>query len=82
MPGPTGPTNQKEITVGVAKNTNFQVSPNPQGGWLGTLTCPAPGCNANATVTSQEKTGPYNGACTAGHMLSVPVAKAGPAPSR
>lgn len=66
--------------MGVAKNTNFQVSENPGGGWQGVLACPAPGCGADASVTSREKTGPYSGACSAGHTLSVPVAKNGPAP--
>jgi hypothetical protein len=66
--------------MGVAKNTNFQVRPNPAGGFTGTLTCPAPGCGATATVTSRSKEGPYTGSCSNGHGLSCPSAKAGPAP--
>ncbi|HLU75038.1 MAG TPA: hypothetical protein VKZ82_22870 [Nonomuraea sp.] len=66
--------------MNTVKNVNFCVTGNPSRGYEGTLTCPAPGCGATATVTSRSKEGPYTGSCSNGHGLSCPSAKAGPAP--
>lgn len=67
--------------MGVAKNFQFNIQPDPNGGYMSSLTCPAPGCGGNATIRSAKKDGTYRGSCDNGHFLKFKIPKVGPAPS-
>ncbi|GAA2860325.1 hypothetical protein [Nonomuraea rubra] len=61
---------------------NMLVQECSDGSFLATLPCPVAGCGADASMTSRNKNGPYNGACDKGHTIDAPWAKEGPASDR
>lgn len=40
--------------------------------WFAFLTCPAPHCGADATVSNDTQSGEYEGVCGEGHDLHIP----------
>lgn len=55
-----------------AGHINYRISKSPNGGWLAQFNCPAEGCGAPGTLTSDRELGPYDGSCRRGHEVHVP----------